>query len=183
MKVSIPAHGLEDGNLQSCTLGQASHEPHTRRTNLEMTTRSPPTSRASSLNDSLSSQLSQLRPDATGDLELIRPHGVMTPLTSLSKKSSHEATDRPYLEEPDVSLVEQDGNIDGLLTYDVVDKDNTSAPKRMANGEVKPSESSPSTSPVKSSQYGHSRNSSTTSRGSQIGEVRHLSQYGHCRHT
>ncbi len=48
----------------------------------------------------------------------------------------------------------------------------TSAPKRMANGDIKSPGYSPPTIPGCSSQYGHSRNSSRTSRGSQVGEVR-----------
>ncbi len=101
----------------------------------------------------------------------------MDPSTSFSNKSSQECTDRPYLVEPDESTMNQDENIDGLIADDGLDEDHASAPKRKANGEVKPSESSLPTSRVESSQYGHSRNSSRTSRGSQIGEVRHLSQY------
>jgi len=47
----------------------------------------------------------------------------------------------------------------------------TSAPKRMANGDVKTGAGSLPTSPTDPSLYVHSRNSSTTSRSSQIGEV------------
>ncbi|KAF6239453.1 hypothetical protein HO173_002715 [Letharia columbiana] len=149
--------------------GQASQEPHTRRTNLVTNARSPPTSQASS--GSLSCHKSQLRPNAAGDLDIISPHNAMTRSTSLSNKSSQEDTDRLYLVEPDVSSVDQDENIDGLVTENALDKVHPSAPKRMANGEVKPSESSLPASPVESSQYGHSRNSSGTSRNSQIGEL------------
>lgn len=85
--------------------------------------------------------------------------------------------------ESHVSPVDQDECIGGPITDDVLDKDRTGAPKRMANGEVKPLESSLPTSPVESSQYGHSRNGSRMSRGSQIGQVGHLSQYDYCRHT
>ena len=154
--------------------GQASQEPHTRRTNLVTNARSPSTSQASS--GSLSCHKSQLRPNAAGDLDIISSHNTMTRSTSLSNKSSQEDTDRLYLVEPDVSSVDQDENIDGLVTDHALDKVHPSAPKRMANGEVKPSESSLPASPVESSQYGHSRNSSGTSRNSQIGEVRDLSQ-------
>ena len=48
----------------------------------------------------------------------------------------------------------------------------TSAPKRMADGEVKPPETFMPIGPVSSDRYGHSRNSSRTSRSSQISEVR-----------
>jgi len=47
----------------------------------------------------------------------------------------------------------------------------TSAPKRMANGEVKSSKNSLPTSPTDSSLHGHSRNSSLASKGSHIPEV------------
>ena len=158
-------------------VGQASQEPHSRRTKFETNARSPPPSQASSLTGSLSSQLSQVRPNAASDLDFIHPHGAMDPSTSFSNKSSQEGTDRPYMMEPDESTVNQNENIEGLIAEHGLDEDHTSAPKRKANGEVKPSESSLPTSPVESSQYGHSRNSSRTSRGSQIGEVCHLSQY------
>lgn len=157
-------------------VGQSFQEPHSTRTNLERTTRSPSNSQATSLNGSQSSQLSQGRRNAAGDLDLIRDHGAMTPSTPLSNESSQEGTDRPYLVESDVSPVEQDGKDDRPIACDALNQDHTSAPKRMVNGEVKPSEFSLPTSPVDSSQYGHSRNSSRTSRGSQIGEVGHLSQ-------
>lgn len=154
-------------------VGQVSQEPHSRRTTFETNARSPPSSQEPSLNNgSLSSQLSHVRPNAAGDLDLIRPRGAMTPSTSSSNKSSEERTDRPYLVEPDASTMDQDEKFDGPVAPD---KEHTSAPKRKANGEVKPSESSLPTSPIESSQYGLSRNSSRTSRGSQIGEVRHLS--------
>ena len=155
--------------------GQAAQESHTKGTSLETNARFPPNSQASSLNNSLSSQLSQVQPSKAGDLALIRPHGAMTLSTSFSDKSSQEGTDRPYLAKPDTSTVNQNQIINGPAVEDALDKDYTSAPKRMANGEVKSSESSLPTSPVESSQYGHSRNSSRTSRVSQIGEVCHLS--------
>lgn len=157
-------------------VGRASKEPHSRRTNLETTTRSPSNSQSSSLNGSLSSQLSQVRPNVAGDLDLIRPHGAVTPSTSLSNESSQEGIDRPCLVEPDVLPMDKDKTIDGPDTGGALNKDHTSAPKRMVNGEIKTSGSSLPTSPVESSQYGHSRNSSRTSRGSQIGEVGHLSR-------
>lgn len=164
-------------------VGQLSQGFHRVGSNSETNTRSPPTSQESTLNDSLSSQLSQVRPNAAGDVDIIRPHGAMTPSTSLSNKSSQEGTDGPYLVARPVSPVDQDEGIRVLITDDALDKPHTGAPKRMANGEVKPSKSSLPTSPVESSQYGHSRNSSRTSRGSQIGEVGHLSQCNYCRHT
>ena len=164
--------------------GQASQE-HSRRTNPGTNIRSPPTSQTTSFDDSLSSDLLQGRPNAPNDLELIRPHGAITPSTFLSSKSSQESTGSSYLAEPDVSLVNHEGSVDGLMPYanDSLDKCHANAPKRMANGDFKPSEFSPATSPVDSSQFGDSRNSSTTSRGSQIGEVCQLIRYEQCRNT
>ena len=155
--------------------GQAAQASHTKRTNLEANARFAPNSQASSLNNSLSSQLSQVRPSKVGDLGLIRPHGAMTLSTPFSDESSQEVTDRPYLVKPDTSTINQNQLINGPAVEDALDQDYTSAPKRMANGEVKSSESRLPTSPVELSQYGHSRNSSRTSRVSQIGEVCHLS--------
>ena len=157
-------------------VGQALQEPHSRRTNLAMNARSPPTSQASSRNDSLGSEISQIGPSVASDLDHIRPHGVMTPSHVFLNNSSQEGEDRNSLVELDASTVDQDEDVDGPVVEDTQDKDPTSAPKRMANGEIKPAESSQPTSPVEYSEYRHSRNSSRTSRGSQIGEVRHLSQ-------
>ena len=155
--------------------GHVSQKPYPRHTNLETSVTSPPTSQASSLNISPDSQLSQVLPIAAGDLNLIHTCGVMTLSTSLLSESSHEGTDTPYLVESDAPPIDQDEIIDALFTSDSLDKDYTSAPKRMANGETKPSECSPPTSPVESSKYIHSRNSSRTSTASQIGEVGHFS--------
>lgn len=151
-------------------------EPHSRCTNLETNSTTPPTSQASSLDDSLNTQLSQIAPNAASDLDLTRPHGAMDPSTSFSNRSGQERRDRIHLVEPDGSTMDQDENVNMPVAEDTEDKDHTSAPKRMGNRELKPSESSSPTSPVESSHYKHSRNSSRTSRGSQITEVRSLSQ-------
>ena len=145
--------------------GQVSQE-HSRRTN----TRSPPTSQTTFFDHSSSNDLLQGRPDASNDLKLIRPRGAITPSTFLSSKSSQESTDSSYLAEPDVSLFHNEKNVDGLTpdANDSLDKCHANAPKRMANGEFKTSDFNLVNSLAESSP----RNSSTTSRGSQIGEVR-----------
>ena len=160
--------------------GQASRE-HSSRTNPETNTRSPPTSRTKSFDDSSSSDLFQGRPDAPNDLKLVRPHGAITPSTFPSSKSSQESTGSSYMAEPDVSFLNNEGNIDGLMpdANDSHDKCHANAPKRMANGDSKTSDFNLANSPVELSQ----RNSSTTSRGSQIGEVCQLARYEQCRNT
>ena len=152
-------------------------DPHSSSTNLETNSRTPPTSQAPSLNDSLHTQLSQIAPNAHSDLDLIHPHGALDPSTSFSNRSSQKRRNRTHLVEPDGSTMEQDENVNMPVAEVTEDKDHTSAPKRMGNRELKPSESSSPTSPVQSSRYKHSRNSSRTSRGSQISEVRSLSQH------
>lgn len=147
-------------------------EPHSRRTNLETHAGTSSISLASSLNDSLNSQRSQTAPNAASDLNLIRPHGAIESSISFSDGSSQERRDRSYLVEPDGSTTDQDEEINVPAAEETNGTDHTSAPKRMVNGEFKHSESSLPTSPITSSHYKHSRNSSRTSRGSQIGEVR-----------
>ena len=138
-------------------------------------------SRDSSLNESLNSQLSQLRPESAGDLDLSqgkRGHGEMTPSTSYSNSSSQEGI-----------LKGQSNDYEGVIMQDKLEParalnarpppgrskgphiEHTSAPKRMANGEIKSPRYSLPTSPIDASQYGHSRNSSRASRSSQIEEV------------
>lgn len=147
-------------------------EPH-----LETNSRIPPTSQASSLDDSSDTQLSQLVPNAASDLDLIRSHGAMDPSTSFSNRSSQERRDRIHSVELDGSTMDQDENDNMPVAEDTEDKDHTIAPKRMGNRELKPSESNLPTSPVESSHCKHSRNSNRTSQGSQISEVRSLSQH------
>jgi len=104
----------------------------------------------------------------------------MTPSTTLSNKSSEERVSIGDSNETNAYMMGR-----GLKEQESLQLWNapptrpsgyqeiyTSAPKRTANGEIKSPQYSLPTSPVESSQYGHSRNSSMTSRGSQIGEVR-----------
>lgn len=160
--------------------GQASQE-HSRRNKPGTNTGSPPTSQTTSFDDSSGNDLLQGRPDAPNDLKFIHPHVAITPSTFLSSKSSQESTGSSYLAEPDVSLLNNKGNVDGLTpdAYDSLDKCHANPPKRMANGDFKTSDFSLANSPVESSQ----RNSSTTSRGSQIGEVCELIRYEQRRNT
>lgn len=138
-----------------------------------------PNSQQSSLNDSANSQLSQTRPGSSGIHE--SPRSVMTPSTTLSNKSSKE---RVRTSMDDANETDDHSMGRRLESHETRQSWNTqpagpsgyqgthtSAPKRTANGEIKSPRHSLPTSPVESSQHGHSRNSSMTSRGSQMGEV------------
>ena len=155
-------------------------QEHSRRTDPGTNIGSTPTSQTTSFDDCSSNDLLQGRPDAPNDFKLIRPHGAIIPSTFLSSKSSQESTGSSYLAEPDVSLLNNEGNVDGLMpdANDSLDKCHANAPKRMANGDFKTSDFILANK-VESSH----RNSSTTSRGSQIGEVCQLIRYEQCRNT
>lgn len=77
---------------------------------------------------------------------------------------NQDATPSPEAESANAPVLTQPYH-----AFSSLHNERTGAPKRMANGEFK----GPSlpTSPVDASQYGHSRNSSRTSRGSQISDV------------
>ena len=121
-----------------------------------------------------------MRPSSSGpEVSQGNLHETKTPSTSFSNGSSQE---RPSVGSPiDEQISLDDGGIgmqessssDDTATAKRLENPghHTSAPKRMANGEVKSPEWALPNSPAGSSQYRHSRNSSTTSRGSQIGEV------------
>ena len=158
-------------------------EPRSRRTNLGTNARTSSNFQASSLDDSLNSQLLQTAPNVASDLSLFRPRVATESSNSFSSNSSQERRDRNYLVEPDGSTMDPDGAINMPVAEENNGTDHASAPKRMVNGEFKPSESSLPTSPTRSSDYKRSRNNSRTSRGSQIGEVRNLSQFYRCRAT
>ena len=142
--------------------------------NLEMNLRSSPVSQASAVDNF---QLSGLRSNATVDHDRVYPHDQTTISTTSSNKPGQVETDASCPLERDVSLVARDENIDGLLTDWTFDQKRISAPKRLANGELKPSPTRLPTSPIQPRQYGHSIKSSRTSQISQMGEVRHLSQH------
>lgn len=140
-------------------------------------------SQGSSFNDSLPSQSSEppTRSSEYPEPRAISAHPTVTPSTSLSNNSSQEKGEAYESLRRDTGLA-IDGTSDGsgsqpddipdpVIAYHQPHKNHTAAPKRMINGETKPAMSALPTSPTLSSHYGHSRNSSMTSRSSQIGEV------------
>lgn len=163
--------------MLTCTTGQESQNVSSKYTNLEASVPLP-NSQQSSFNESANSQSSQTRPGSSGVHE--SSHGIITPSTTLSNKSSEERVSMGDASETNAHMMgsgleSQEGlqSWNAPLTRPLGYKGiYTSAQKRTANGEIKSPQHSLSTSPVDPSQYGHSRNSSMTSRGSQIGEVR-----------
>ena len=138
-------------------------------------------SQESSLKEPLRHRTSQGRDGFIRDLDVSQGDHLneeMTPSTSFSNNSSQGSARKGPLNNDDAApQVEEQQPIYSQAASSQHDRaqrlhiEHTSAPKRMANGEVKlPGYSQPN-SPVDISQYGHSRNSSRTSRGSQIGEV------------
>ena len=113
-----------------------------------------------------------------------------TPSTSFSNNSSQGSARKGLLNNDDAAPQEEEHQAiysqAARSPYDRAQRlhmEHTSAPKRMANGEVKLQGYSQPSSPVDISQYGHSRNSSRTSRGSQIGEVCDSAIINWYRHT
>ena len=114
----------------------------------------------------------------------------MTPSTSFSNNSSQGSARKGTLDNDNAALqVEEQQTIYATTAKSQHDWsqsvhiEHASAPKRMANGEIKSPGYSRPNSPVDIGQYGHSRNSSRTSRGSQIGEVCDPAIIDWCRHT
>lgn len=143
-----------------------------------------PNSQDSSLNDSSTSQQSQIpQASSTEDIRIAHGthhlHGTTTPSTSVSNKSSREVigTAAPPVDQDILSSQEKrhpaNPSVVRQPNHSISDlqHEHTSTPKRMANGEIKSPEYSLPTSPVGASQYGHSRDSSRTSKGSQISNV------------
>ena len=138
-------------------------------------------SQSSSSNDSSNSQISHIRVGSAGNFDRSqgdRFNDETTPSTSLSNSSSQEGVGKAQLGDyDDVLLVEerQPTYMSAASSQHersrMLHTEHTSTPKRMANGEIKSSAYSLSNSPIDIGQHGHSRNSSRTSRGSQIGEV------------
>lgn len=169
-------------DLRTCNSGHDSQDLTIPKSPAFGANDSLPNSQQSSLNNSSNSLLSQTRP--SGVSELSQGSGVprdTTPSTSLSSKSSQERVEMGGSDDQ-ITLTVDDrlGSQEELYTMNTSVAmpagqryDHTSAPKRMANGEIKSPGYSLPTSPGDSSQYGHSRNSSRTSRGSQVGEVCH----------
>ena len=129
---------------------------------------STPNSQASSFDDSNASQGSYQRPISSGGVHAQALQRENTPTTSLSNPSSqeqilHEAQPSPSAGRQRLEVRGIQAPIAPMLQI----ASDTAGLKRTADGQVK--EKSP-TSPM-SARCGHSRTSSMTSRGSQIGEV------------
>ena len=143
--------------------------------------------------ESTRNRTSQSQDDFVRDLNVShndRFNEEMTPSTSFSNNSSQGSECKGPLSIDDTApQVEQQQPILAPATMSqhnrpqMLHVEHTSAPKRMANGEIKSPGYSGPNSPVDIGQYGHSRNSSRTSRGSQIGEVRDHTPVDSCRHT
>lgn len=130
---------------------------------------SAPNSQSSSFEHSTVSQSSQHDPTANSEPNSQTLHRETTPSTSLSNPSSQEYMGKKTQHSPPTRAQRMDMQTAQApiapMAHTVNDFAGT---KRTADGEIK--EKSP-TSPV-AGRYEHSRNSSMTSRGSQIGEVR-----------
>ena len=138
-------------------------------------------SQKSSLNEPSRHRTSQGRDGSVRDHDVSqgdRLNEEMTPSTSFSNNSSQGSACKGRLNNDDaLPQMEEQQPMYAPAASSQHDRsqrlqnEHTSAPKRMANGEIKsPGYSRPS-SPIDIGPYGHSRNSSRTSRGSQIGEV------------
>lgn len=133
--------------------------------------RSAPNSQSSSFEHSAASQSSQPDPTSSSEPNSQTLPRETTPSTSLSNPSSQEYMGKKTEHSPPrrgQSIRVQTTHAPIAPMAHTVDT--LAGTKRTADGQVK--DKSP-TSPVVGT-YGHSRNSSTTSRGSQIGEVRVL---------
>ena len=175
---STSKHGLLTIYLKA----EAGGHEHTR-TSFEIDSQS----RSSSFNDSMASQQSvyqHLSGSKFQSSNALSFPGAYTPATSLSNNSSQERTMIDGY--PTAMCIDGETSAQGttpaLTTrppYRTSNTDpscniHTNAPKRMVNGEIKSPKGSLPTSPTDSRLYAHSRNSSTTSRSSQIGEVSYL---------
>ena len=146
-------------------------------------------SQDSSLNDSTASQCAP--PGSAQTTEASQRNaswGAVTPSTSLSNYSRQEHPIATRQNDAISSMVDDEGILARKQSpftgahdrnqpkYQPLElhNDRNLAPKRMANGEIKFTGYSLPASPIESSPYGLSRNSSRTSRGSQIGEVRSI---------
>ena len=129
-----------------------------------------PTSQESSLIGLSTSQSTQL----PQDLPIEENERNMALLTSLSNKSSQEVASTVIPTTFENGIVgETETKVEGQRGHEHLNfrHEHTSAPKRMANGDIKPPQYSLPTSPLETSSYGHSRKISRISEGSQISEV------------
>ena len=113
-------------------------------------------------------------------------HSIATPATTLSSNNSSQERAMTGKYAADIILDDVERPAQGLssISNDRVaiataqavasNRDQSSAPKRLANGEIKSSNADLLVGYTDTSLYGHSRNSSMTSRSSQIVEVRRL---------
>ena len=161
-------------------LGRESTDIRSQSNPLEASALSPNHQKASGA--SSSSWLSQKGPVSSDLLDLSQGSlsNVKTPSTSVSNQSSQEHAG--IVKVNDINFNTSGYRIDSQERPQPTQLPAArasehrvhyaNAPKRMADGELKSPEYSLPTSPVSASQYGHSRNSSRTSRSSQISEVR-----------
>lgn len=162
------------GTLLTCLVGSQSQNAQFKSAGFEAAV-SLPNSQHSFTNDSTNSQLSQTRPNSSGVHE--SSQGIMTPSTTLSSTSSPE---RNVMNEANSHIVDHEPKPGGpsqprqspLAVLSSHQGRYTSAPKRTASGKIKSPVYSLPTSPIDLIPNRHSRNSSSTSRTSQIGEVR-----------
>lgn len=129
---------------------------------------SAPNSQASSIEDTANSQGSY--PPQSSAVELL--HRENTPPTSLSNPSSQEQMAEKAQSPTRALTLETRQASAPMAPMEHTKDDLTAASKRTADGRIKEKSSLP-TSPVTARRWEHSRNSSTTSKGSQIGEVRY----------
>ena len=168
--------------MSSSTLFPADRKTGVSHDDAIEATTSNPNSQDSSFPEASASQHSQLAPSSARLLELLTTSGgrdATTPSTSLSNYSSQENVLNSQKSISDSQIIhdERDMSHSGPMAYTSATTESrraeyTGALKRTATGQIKsPLQGSLPTSPVDSSSYGHSRNTSTTSKSSHIGEV------------
>ena len=140
-------------------------------------------SQNSSMGDSSTSQMSHVRPPSSGYAEHSQAHRgleAITPSTPLSNYSSQEHALDGQTDTESMNASPAGGLGERTHQHLLVrtGEPRQSFPmypalvsKRMANGDIKSPKESLPTSPLDSALYGHSRTTTTSSRGSQIGEV------------
>ena len=139
---------------------------------------SAPNSQSSSFDDNQGSQYRPVSSDSFSSSQIRLPRET-TPATSLSNPSSQEhmaereqRTQRvPYSPRAPTKLDTRFGQAP-VANMGRPHQEHISAPKRSADGQIKePTPTSPTSPGYGNGRYEHSRTSSTTSRGSQVGEV------------
>ena len=179
LKISLHHHVRISPKLSPVSLGLSPSRRgrHITCPTMASARESAPNSQSSSFDDS---QGSQYRPVSSGSFSSsqIRLPRETTPATSLSNPSSQEhmaereqrTHGAPHSPRVPTKLDTRFGQAP-VANMGRPHQEHTSAPKRSADGQIKePTPTSP-TSPGYTGRYEHSRHSSTTSRGSQVGEV------------